>query len=280
MNTVSISLPLPSIEGAQALADHLRQQLQGTADVSEPLRATLSSTLEALDKGVKLLQAQGEIDAYRQRWDQQRTALAGQAKALLKVLGAPGAAGFNFQVFQDLFPEVHASWSKVHSLAARMVDEDTFTLTAHQKAPKAWSAAVEENLAHAERVNRIFEKGLESWRRKTPATELPSMNAAQSKAIKDCATKTLDVLKDLGARDPSLDFSLLEEAALYAAYGKGFQTNDLATVARMFRASQRQQDSFLATFTPAMLDTAERFREEESLVWQQERAARSSPGPR
>ena len=50
-------------------------------------------------------------------------------------------------------------------------------------------------------------------------------------------------------------------------------------VARLFRESQRQRDSFLGTFTPAMLETAERFREEESLQWQQERAAQAKKGP-
>ncbi len=280
MKTVSIPLPLTSIEGAQALADLLRQQLESNSGLSDSLRATLGSTLEALDKGVKVLQVQEEIDAYRQRWQAQRNALATQAGALAKALGKPAAAGFQFQAFQDLFAPVKASWSKMQSHAARLVDEDSFSLEAHQKNPRAWKATVEDSLGHGERQLQIFERALQKWREEKPVADLPAVEPTQAKAIRDCATKAVALLKDVGSRDAALDFSLLEEASLYATYGQGFQTNDLTTVARLFRDSQRQQDSFLATFTPAMIDTAERFREEESLAWQQERVARSNPGPR
>lgn len=280
MNNVSIPLSVTSLQGAQALAEHLRQQLENNTELSAALRATMAAMVVSLDKGVSVLEDQRDIAGYRQRWDDQRNALVAKSNALANALGKPGGAGFRFHVFQDLFAPIKTSWSKMQSHAARLIDEDSFSLAAYQKARRTWKAAMEENLGHAERENQVFEQVLQQVKTVPPATTLPEVEATQAKAIKDCATKALELLSAVGFRDTALNYSLLEEASIYATYGQGFQTNDLATVARLFRDSQRQQDSFLATFTPAMIDTAERFREEESLAWQQERVARSSPGPR
>jgi len=43
-------------------------------------------------------------------------------------------------------------------------------------------------------------------------------------------------------------------------------TNDHKTVAQLYRQSKRDQDSFLATFTPSMVEAAEQFCEAEGLA--------------
>lgn len=284
MSTPSIPLNLPSAEGAQALLDHLRAQLEGPTELSEPLRASLAATTASLEKGLALMAAQELVRNKKQEWEAQKMALASQAQALCKALKKHRGEGFPFVELLPLMGEHKKSWGQLPQ-AARLVDEHSFRVAGYMSAPEAWRMAVDGNLAHLRRSTELLEAEAAKWKKvAAPDAKTPRIEGVLGKAIADCGDKTLGLLALLGDTAADTDMCLIEEAALYSDYGRGFQQNDLKTVTRMFRNSKRERDSFLDTFTASMVKAAEQFSEAESQAWIDERAASApacrSPKPR
>lgn len=281
MSTPSIPLNLPSAEGAQALLDHLRAQLEGPTELSEPLRASMAATTASLEKGLALMAAQELVRDQKWEWEKQKVELGKHANALVKALKKHRGEVFPFTGLVPLLAQHKKSWSQV-SQAARLVDEHTFRVASYQASPEGWQAAVKSNLEHLRQSASLLEAEAAKWKKAAaPETQEGERNAVVSKAIADCGDKTLGLLAMMGDTSADTDMCLIEEAILYTAYGKSFQQGDLKTVAKLFRDSKRVRDSFLDTFTPAMLEAAEQFCEAETQAWIDERAAAPrSPRPR
>ena len=186
---------------------------------------------------------------------------------------------FAFESIWKVNGPLQKAWVAMRSNQARLWDEDSFKPSLRQADAKAWDLDVEANLGHQRALIQAVETARSALKNLPVSSgELPDEKRFQ--ALKDCATRTLSLLAYVGDAGPDMDMASVEEAALFAAYGQAFQANDFAAVAKLFRAARRDRDPLLEQFSPAMLETAERFCEQESLEWQSQRATKANKGPR
>lgn len=261
-----------------ALRDHLREQLaQGVAD--PVLSQAFQATLTGLEKGLEEAASIAVVASQKEQWKANQASLKKQANGWVRDLKKSDPMSFAFQGIWGLNDPLQKAWVAMRSNRARLWDEDWFKPSLRLADAKTWDLDVDASLGHQRAIIQAIEKArLDIKGLGALSGELPDEKRFQ--ALKDCAARALKLLAYVGDAGPDMDMASVEEAALFAAYGQAFQANDFAAVAKLFRAARRDRDPLLEQFSPAMLETAERFCEQESLEWQSQRATKASKGPR
>lgn len=278
MSISKTTLIFPDTAHMAALRDHLREQLaQGVAD--PVLSQAFQSTLVGLEKGLNEAASNTVVASQKEQWKANQAKLKKQANGWVRDLKKSDPMSFAFQGILEVNPPLQKAWVAMCSNRARLWDEDSFKPSLRLADAKAWDVDVEASLGHQRALIQTIETArlkLKDW----PASSGELPDEKRFVALKDCASRALNLLAYVGDAGPDMDMASVEEATLFAAYGRAFQANDFAAVAKLFRAARRDRDPLLEQFTPAMVETAERFCEQESLEWQSQRATKANKGPR
>lgn len=278
MSISKTTLTFPTAAHMAALRDHLREQLaQGVAD--PVLSQAFQSTLAGLEKGLEEATSNAVVGSQKEQWKANQASLKKQATGWVRDLKKSDPMSFAFQGIWEINGPLQKAWVAMCSNRARLWDEDSFKPSLRLADAKTWDLDVNASLGHQKALIQAIETARLALKNKPASSgELPDEKRFQ--ALKDCATRTLNLLAYVGDAGPDMDMASVEEASLFAGYGQAFQANDFAAVAKLFRAARRDRDPLLEQFSPAMLETAERFCEQESVEWQSQRAARANKGPR
>lgn len=272
MTKIAFSIDIDSDEELIALQGALRR----THEASQGLeQAAIGKALTACQNAIQVRSAQAVVANAHEKWGDTRSELSIGALSLVRRL----KKGMTKQGVAAVAALHQITESQAKSTLV-FIDDSDFRVEGYLRRPGFWRSAVEASEQRQQALVESIKASTAALKVSSEPYPVPS-DPLVAKAVVEAWGKAVAMLADLGTQSEDLNAGSLYEAALYATYARAFATDDIKTVATLYRQAKRDQDSLLRTFTDSMAAAANQFTEREGLVWQADQVARQRPpGPR
>jgi len=273
MNKITLSLEFETPADLAALQSVLTRSHAQSHGVE---KAIVGKALASLQKAAELAADQAAVDGAEAEWNGARSRLSVQASALARQL----KKGMTKGAVSAVAALHHLAQTQMKATPV-LVDNYDLNLDDYRARPAFWLAAVKASGERQIQLSEVAKAALTKLKAESGEPYPVPADAMVAKATVEAWGKAVALIGELGSSSEELNHATLYEAALYATYARAFATDDIKTVAQQYRQANRNQDSFLRTFSDNMKAAASQLTEREGLVWRDEHvASQRKPGPR